>query len=715
MDDNDVFVVKQAAEYLVRVIERYPRIDKDSMEFACWILGADLPAFTDDLLQVLSPKQAQRFEQELEDCLDPEDYAREIYKSLKNDARKVKKVLRILTERLHGRKKILNRAKASDLEAHLKSLQSMFALTDQETEFCLFYFLTQNWDEVRQYFMSHLCIDEFSGRKYLQAALQLSPSALDSVLQGKLRRMGVVTNRRLNLEVEDDFLTLLMGPCNQNAPGKLYKEVQGSDVPLGSHLLDQEALQFLQGIFRSKKDLPTHVLIYGPAGTGKSSFARALAKSLPDQVFEILQDTDNESQKRRTAIQACLNMTNNGPGSIMIIDEADNLLQTRGHFLFRGEVQDKGWLNTFMEEPGVRAIWIVNDMDEIEDSVLRRFAYSLYFPRFSRNKRIQLWKRLINGNNLGRLIPKPAMHALAEDYEVSAGVMDMALKQAKSCHQPGKSSFVRRVRMALDAHIKLRNQGLMPKKQNTLDANFSLKGLNIQGDMNQAMNVLHSLNTGQKKTSLAAGGQYNLLFYGPPGTGKSEMAKYMARELDRDLIIKRASDLLDPYVGMTERRIASMFAQAEAQEALLLIDEADSFLYGRQMAHHSWEIGHVNEFLTQMENYQGILICTTNRFQGMDQASVRRFHHKLFFDYLQPEGIEHLYDLFLVPLCAIPMDKQSRSRLQRIKGLTPGDFKNIRDRHTFTNQDLTHHELITCLEEEVQAKKNEGVRGGIGF
>jgi len=61
------------------------------------------------------------------------------------------------------------------------------------------------------------------------------------------------------------------------------------------------------------------------------------------------------------------------------------------------------------------------------------------------------------------------------------------------------------------------------------------------------------------------------------------------------------------------------------------------------------------------------------------------------------------------------MDKRSRSRLQRIKGLTPSDFKNIRDPHTFINQDLTHQELIICLEEEVQAKKNEGLRGGIGF
>jgi len=47
-----------------------------------------------------------------------------------------------------------------------------------------------------------------------------------------------------------------------------------------------------------------------------------------------------------------------------------------------------------MEGPEVRAIWVVNEAGEMEDSVLRRFSYSLYFPRFSRQKRVQLWKRM---------------------------------------------------------------------------------------------------------------------------------------------------------------------------------------------------------------------------------------------------------------------------------------------------------------------------------
>ena len=47
----------------------------------------------------------------------------------------------------------------------------------------------------------------------------------------------------------------------------------------------------------------------------------------------------------------------------------------------------------------------------------------------------------------------------------------------------------------------------------------------------------------------------NLLFYGPPGTGKSELARYIGNRLQREIICKRASDVIDCYVGETEKNI----------------------------------------------------------------------------------------------------------------------------------------------------------------
>ena len=69
----------------------------------------------------------------------------------------------------------------------------------------------------------------------------------------------------------------------------------------------------------------------------------------------------------------------------------------------------------------------------------------------------------------------------------------------------------------------------------------------------------------------------NILLYGAPGTGKTEFVRYLARKLNRNLVIKRASDLLGMYVGQTEANIKAAFEEAEESKSILFFDEADSF------------------------------------------------------------------------------------------------------------------------------------------
>jgi transitional endoplasmic reticulum ATPase len=64
------------------------------------------------------------------------------------------------------------------------------------------------------------------------------------------------------------------------------------------------------------------------------------------------------------------------------------------------------------------------------------------------------------------------------------------------------------------------------------------------------------------------------------------------------LLQKRASDLLDAFVGGTEHKIAGAFAEARDTGAFLMFDEADSLLQERAHAVRSWEISEVNEMLT---------------------------------------------------------------------------------------------------------------------
>ena len=94
----------------------------------------------------------------------------------------------------------------------------------------------------------------------------------------------------------------------------------------------------------------------------------------------------------------------------------------------------------------------------------------------------------------------------------------------------------------------------------------------------------------------------------------------MAKSISRTVHYKRASDLLGLYVGQSEKNIARAFHEASAEGAILFLDEADSFFRDREDAFHSWEVTIPNEFLTQVENFSGLIVCCTNRLSSLEPA-----------------------------------------------------------------------------------------------
>jgi len=113
-----------------------------------------------------------------------------------------------------------------------------------------------------------------------------------------------------------------------------------------------------------------------------------------------------------------------------------------------------------------------------------------------------------------------------------------------------------------------------------------------------------------------------ILLYGPPGTGKTAFGHWLARQLDKPLILRKVSDLLGMYVGESEKNIADAFEEAQRSQSILMIDEVDSFLQSRSNAERSWEITQVNEMLTQIESFEGLFIASTNLNEELDNACI---------------------------------------------------------------------------------------------
>ncbi len=171
-----------------------------------------------------------------------------------------------------------------------------------------------------------------------------------------------------------------------------------------------------------------------------------------------------------------------------------------------------------------------------------------------------------------------------------------------------------------------------------------------------------------------------MLFYGPPGTGKSALAEEVARRNQLPVITRTASQLLSKYVGENEKNLAAAFAEAKSLGAVLILDEADSFLAPRRNAQRSWEVSQVNELLVQVERFHGWLICTTNFLEGLDEAALRRFALKVRFE---PPNATQRLALTRAAALALHLEwtdthaAQIGAILARAPGLTPGDVAAV--------------------------------------
>lgn len=122
-----------------------------------------------------------------------------------------------------------------------------------------------------------------------------------------------------------------------------------------------------------------------------------------------------------------------------------------------------------------------------------------------------------------------------------------------------------------------------------------------------------------------------LMFEGPPGTGKTLGAHVVAQRMGRPLVEVGAAALLGSFVGSTERAIAEVFALARREQAVLLLDEADSLLQARAGAVRSWEVSQTNTLLRCLEQHDGVVVLTTNLVETLDPAVARRITLRLTF------------------------------------------------------------------------------------
>lgn len=453
-----------------------------------------------------------------------------------------------------------------------------------------------------------------------------------------------------------------------------------------------------------QRTIGVNALLFGPPGTGKSEFARALAHKAGLTLYQVRNaDEDGDGMGREGRLTAYLlaqRFLKNRHDAVILFDEVEDVFADDDgamlRMLFGAEQtggKEKGFMNRLLETNPVPAIWITNDVRMMDAAFLRRFLLPVEFTIPPRSVRRKMVERHLGDSNL----PDELLDDLAADDKLApAQFGDARRLLALQTDQADTRENERIVRDGI-ASIRRLLHGTRSPKQRRSVMSFDVGFLNIAGGI-----------APQKiATALDRTGRGSLCFYGPPGTGKTEFAYVLADALGRELVVKRSSDLVSKYVGETEQNIAKLFNSLDAERSILFIDEVDSFLRDRRAAEHSWEITAVNELLQHMENHPGIFIAATNLMSGIDAAALRRFDFKLAF---QPLSLPQRVALFAREAVGdievgASLPSPIVNRLGQLGTLTPGDFANVCRQRDLLAEDLAPEEFLRRLVQECRWKE----------
>jgi transitional endoplasmic reticulum ATPase len=422
----------------------------------------------------------------------------------------------------------------------------------------------------------------------------------------------------------------------QSPTGTTYEDIGGVDEELD---LVREMIELPLSepelFTRLGIEPPKGVLLYGPPGTGKTLIARAVANEV-DAYFdtisgpEIVSKYKGQSEERlRSAFERA---SENAP-AILFIDEIDSIAGARdddADMENRVVAQLLTLLDGLEERDEVVVIGATNRVDAIDPAIRRggRFDREIEIgvpDEAGRREIIDVHTRnmpLADDVDPDELAARTHGFVGADIESLTREAGMAALRERTSRESP--------VVTAADFEEALTN--VEPSAMREYVAESSEKTFDDVGGLDETKRQLREavewpLSYEPLFDAAGTDPPSGVLLYGPPGTGKTLLAEAIAGESGVNFVQVAGPEVLDRYVGESEKAIRELFERArQTAPAIIFLDEIDAIASNRGDGHEVTERV-VSQLLTEMdraaEHPQLVVLGATNRKETIDPALLR--------------------------------------------------------------------------------------------